>query len=212
LDFRCKLCNSKCHRLLNRPKLSEKVKQCKLSGGYINGRNSANLELLIDKTSSIYLYVNLKALASWIFLSFTSFEETPTHMRIKIFQTIYQLLLHMVFTSRNWFAMQGPVAIILISWSVIFIWETGYWTRAIKRFALFENSANLELLTDKTSSIYLYVKLKALASWIFLSFTSFWRNSDSYEYKNKSAVSDLRQVGGFLQVLRFPPIKLTATI
>jgi hypothetical protein len=27
------------------------------SGGYINGRNSANLELLIDKTSSIYLYV-----------------------------------------------------------------------------------------------------------------------------------------------------------
>jgi hypothetical protein len=33
-------------------------------GGYINGRNSANLELLIDKTSSIYLYVKLKALAS----------------------------------------------------------------------------------------------------------------------------------------------------
>jgi hypothetical protein len=45
------------------------------------------------------------------------------------------------------------------------------------------NSANLELLIDKTSSIYLYVKLKALASWIFLTFTSFWRNSDSYEYK-----------------------------
>jgi hypothetical protein len=44
----------------------------------------------------------------------------------------------MVFTSRNWFAMQGPVAIILISWNVIFIWETGYWTRAIKRFALFD--------------------------------------------------------------------------
>jgi hypothetical protein len=34
------------------------------SGGYINGRNSANLELLIDKMSSIYLYVKLKALAS----------------------------------------------------------------------------------------------------------------------------------------------------
>jgi hypothetical protein len=31
-------------------------------GGYINGRNSANLELLIDKASSIYLYVKLKAL------------------------------------------------------------------------------------------------------------------------------------------------------
>ena len=43
------------------------------SGGYINGRNSANLELLIDKTSSIYLYVKLKALASWTFLSFTRF-------------------------------------------------------------------------------------------------------------------------------------------
>ena len=51
---------------------------------------------------------------------------------------IYQLLLHMVFTSRNWFAMQGPVAIIVISWNVIFIWETGYWTRAMKRFALFD--------------------------------------------------------------------------
>jgi hypothetical protein len=38
----------------------------------------------------------------------------------------------------NWFAMQGPVAVILISWNVIFIWETGYWTRAIKRFALFD--------------------------------------------------------------------------
>jgi hypothetical protein len=34
---------------------------------------------------------------------------------------------------RNWFAMQGPVAIILISWNVIFIWETVYWTRAIQR-------------------------------------------------------------------------------
>jgi hypothetical protein len=32
------------------------------SGGYINGRNSANLELLIDKTSSIYLYAKLKDL------------------------------------------------------------------------------------------------------------------------------------------------------
>ena len=30
------------------------------------------------------------------------------------------------------------VAIILNSWNVIFIWETGYWTRAIKRFALFD--------------------------------------------------------------------------
>jgi hypothetical protein len=34
------------------------------SEGYINGRHSANLGLLIDKTSSIYLYVKLNALAS----------------------------------------------------------------------------------------------------------------------------------------------------
>jgi hypothetical protein len=34
--------------------------------------------------------------------------------------------------------MQGRVAIILISWNVIFICETGYLTRAIKRFALFD--------------------------------------------------------------------------
>jgi hypothetical protein len=32
--------------------------------GYINRRNTANLELMIDETSSIYLYVKLKALAS----------------------------------------------------------------------------------------------------------------------------------------------------
>ena len=60
------------------------------------------------------------------------------NFKIINFPAIYQLLLHMVFASRNWFAMQGPVAIILISWNVIFIWETGYWTRAIKRFALFD--------------------------------------------------------------------------
>jgi hypothetical protein len=36
----------------------------------------------------------------------------------------------MVFTSHNWFVMQGPVAIILISWNVFCIWETGYWTIA----------------------------------------------------------------------------------
>ena len=66
---------------------------------------------------------------------------TTSILRSYIFQicaAIYQFLLHIVFTSRNWFVMQGPVAIILISWNVIFIWETGYWTRAIKRFALFD--------------------------------------------------------------------------
>ena len=66
---------------------------------------------------------------------------TTSILKSSIFQicaAIYQLLLHMVFTSHNLFAMQGPVAIILISWNVIFIWETGYWTRAMKRFALFD--------------------------------------------------------------------------
>jgi hypothetical protein len=53
------------------------------SGGYINGRNSANLGLLIDRTSSIYLYVKLKALALRIFYLLQDFEETPTHMSIK---------------------------------------------------------------------------------------------------------------------------------
>ena len=52
------------------------------SGRYINGRNSANLELLIDKTSSIYLYVKLQAHESSYLLQ--AFEETPTHMSIKI--------------------------------------------------------------------------------------------------------------------------------
>ena len=51
-------------------------------------------------------------------------------------QFLWIVLFHCPFG--NWFAMQGPVAIILISWNVIFIWETGYWTRAIKRFALFD--------------------------------------------------------------------------
>jgi hypothetical protein len=50
-----------------RTKLDEAVSVVSLtssSGGYINGTNSANLELLIDKASLIYLYMKLKALAS----------------------------------------------------------------------------------------------------------------------------------------------------
>jgi hypothetical protein len=50
------------------------------SGGYVNVRNSANLELLIDKTSSIYLYVKLKE-SSYLL---QAFEEIPTHMSKKI--------------------------------------------------------------------------------------------------------------------------------
>jgi hypothetical protein len=141
---------------------------------------------LIDKTSSIYLYVKLKALASWIFLSFTSFWRNsdsyeyknksarggaqfvpigmPTtcwnefddsgQLSTKIYDKRDDFNFKIINVPnmcsnipaffciwclhRNWFAMQGPVAIILISWNVIFIWETGYWTRAIKRFALFD--------------------------------------------------------------------------
>ena len=52
------------------------------SGGYINGRNSANLELLIDKTSLIYLYVKLKPHESSYLVQ--ALEETPTHMSIKL--------------------------------------------------------------------------------------------------------------------------------
>ena len=52
------------------------------SGGYIHGRNSANLELLIDKTSSICLYVKLKAHESSYLLQV--FEETPIQMSVKI--------------------------------------------------------------------------------------------------------------------------------
>jgi hypothetical protein len=33
-------------------------------------------------------------------------------------------------------AMQGPVAIILISWNVIFIWETGYLDQGYKKIRL----------------------------------------------------------------------------
>ena len=40
---------------------------------------------------------------------------------------------------------------------------------------------------DNTSSIFLYVKFNNIASFIFLFFTRFWRNSVSNEYKNKSA-------------------------
>jgi hypothetical protein len=36
------------------------------SGGYINGRNSANLELLIDKTSSIYRISGFKSVISTV--------------------------------------------------------------------------------------------------------------------------------------------------
>jgi hypothetical protein len=77
----------------------------------------------------------------------------------------------------------SPAYGVYISQLIRYVRASSNYSDFLKR----HNSANLELLIDKASSIYLYVKLNALASWIFLSFTSFWRNSDSYEYKNKSA-------------------------
>jgi hypothetical protein len=153
------------------------------SGGYINGRNCANLELLIDKTSSIYLYVKLKVLASCMFL-------------------IYQLLLHMVFTSRNWFAMQGLVAIILNSWNVIFIWETGYWTRDIKRFALFDLLKGLysdtKILShiDKKNIFDIFVETLSLyifTIWKSIVYNLFCRDGI---YFDKILVSEYKKGGG----------------
>jgi hypothetical protein len=67
-------------------------------------------------------------------------------------------------------------------------------------------------LIDKTSSICLYVKLKALASWIFLSFTSFWRNSDSYEYKK--VVNSVLQfmINGTTSILKSWILQICAAI
>jgi hypothetical protein len=78
----------------------------------------------------------------------------------------------------------------------VYILQLIRYARASSNYSEF---ANLELLIDKTSSIYLYVKLKALASWIFLSFTSFWGNSDSYAYKNKSE-NQHKKCGGVMPV------------
>jgi ABC-type proline/glycine betaine transport system permease subunit len=70
---------------------------------------------------------------------FFNFQLWRIYQWKKFCTAIYQLLLHIVFTSRNWFVMQGPVAIILICWNVVFIWETGYWTRAMKRLSIVYN-------------------------------------------------------------------------
>ena len=62
--------------------------------------------------------------------------------------------------------MQGPVAIILISWNVIFIWETGYWTR----FALFDLFKSL------------YSDTKILSKYI-LSLQRQWWTMDFHQVK-----------------------------
>jgi hypothetical protein len=84
------------------------------SGGYINGRNSANLELSASPAYGVYISQLIRyARAS---SNYSDFLKRHLHLRNRLL-------------------------------------DQGY-----------ENSANLELLIDKTSSIYLYVKLKALAS------------------------------------------------
>jgi hypothetical protein len=82
-----------------------------------------------------------------------------------------------------------PVAIILISWNGIFIWETGYWTRAIKRFVLFY------LLKS------LYSGTKILSKHIVLS----WPLSSNSRYKSKndadeavSVISLTSSSGGYI--------------
>jgi hypothetical protein len=84
---------------------------------------TSNLTTVVKSALKFMIYGTTSILRSYCF---------------QICAAIYQLLLHMVFSSRNWFVMQVSVAIIIISWNVLFIWETGYWTRAITRFALFD--------------------------------------------------------------------------
>jgi hypothetical protein len=102
------------------------------SGGYINGRNSANLELLIDKTSSIYNFkiINFPNMCSNI-------PASPAY-GVYISQ-----LIRYARASSNY---------------------SDFLKRHLQGYINGRNSANIELLIDKTSSIYLYVKLKALAS------------------------------------------------
>jgi hypothetical protein len=79
---------------------------------------------------------------------------------------------------------EGPVAIILISWNVIFIWETGYWTRAIKRFAL------LDLLKS------LYSDTKILSKYI-LSLQRQWCTMDFHQvkmYKDKEVNNNVKDI------------------
>jgi hypothetical protein len=102
--------------------LSGRMNIARVNIGFFTGFNKIK-QRRISVVLGYLRMILTSILKSWIF---------------QICAAIYKLLLHMVFASRNFFAMQGPVAIILISWNVIFIWETDYWTSAIKRFALFD--------------------------------------------------------------------------
>ena len=111
--------------------------------------------LIVQNIYHCFLFVVCFLLFFCIFCLFVVvFSSFFCFVLFQICAAIYQLLLHMVFTSRNWFVMQGPVAIILISWNVIFIWETGYWIRAIKRFALFDLLKSLYSDTNICRNIF----------------------------------------------------------
>jgi hypothetical protein len=80
------------------------------SGGYINGRNSANLELLIDKTSSIYLNVKLVNMKSGLIRGEVNF--------VSIFVMIYSVLSYLDFLFRS-FGFLAPKNFKIISLSNI---------------------------------------------------------------------------------------------
>jgi hypothetical protein len=50
----------------------------------------------------------------------------------------------------------------LISWNLIFIWETGYWTRAIQRFALFDLLKSLSFLVVCVQSLWIVYPMSFL--------------------------------------------------
>jgi hypothetical protein len=85
---------------------------------YFNYESKCQKHSYVTHWQKISLTLLLTSLSLYIF---TSWKSIVHHClcRDRIYQicaAIYQLLLHMVFTSRNWFAMQGPVAIILIQY------------------------------------------------------------------------------------------------
>jgi hypothetical protein len=131
-----------------------------------------------------------------------SFEETPTHMSIKINRleeghNSYTLVCRRPAVLPFWILAIKETTDTASSASFLDLYlefdDSGQLSTKIydKRddfnFKVINFPNMCRNIPDKTSSIYLYVKLKALASWIFLFFTRFWRNSDSYEYKHKSA-------------------------
>ena len=63
----------------------------------------------------ISLIINPAFVFNWFFIYDKRDDFNLEIINFQICAAIYQLLLHMVFTSRNGFAMQGPVAIIPIS-------------------------------------------------------------------------------------------------